>query len=240
VRIFHKFIHDHSYNTIYPFTLYKRISEQYNNKDIMNLVKGLVPDSISKLYYSEQDLKPILQWFKADFMMWMPKLLKCKKCDTEMDIQIISGSSWKLRATEIYSCKNCGLERKFPRYGEIRNIAMTRVGRCSEWSMLFGAILNSMSIKSRLVYDFLDHCWNESLINGKWLHVDSTLEFPISLNHPHYYEQNWGKKYRYVLAFSSDNLEDVTMRYSEEWNNVLKRRDQKNVLRDFTKIYSRL
>ena len=157
-----------------------------------------------------------------------------------MDIQIISGSSWKLRATEIYSCKKCGLERKFPGYGEIRNIAMTRVGRCSEWSMLFGAILNSMSIKSRLVYDFLDHCWNESLINGKWLHVDSTLEFPISLKHPHYYEQNWGKKYRYVLAFSSDNLEDVTMRYSEEWNNVLKRRDQKNVLRDFTKIYSKL
>jgi len=87
--------------------------------------------------------------------------------------------------------------------------------------MLFGAILNSLSIESRLVHDFLDHCWNESLINGNWLHVDSTLEFPISFNHPHYYEQNWGKKYRYVLAFSSDNLEDVTMRYSGQWNDVL-------------------
>jgi len=51
--------------------------------------------------------------------------------------------------------------------------------------MLFGAILNSLSIESRLVHDFLDHCWNESLINGNWLHVDSTLEFPISFNHPH-------------------------------------------------------
>jgi Transglutaminase-like superfamily len=240
MRIFHKFIRHHSYNTIYPFALYKRISEQYNNKDIMNLVKGLVPDSISKLYYSEQDLKPILQWFKADFMMWMPKVLECKKCNGKMDIQIISGSSWKLRAIEIYSCKKCGLEQKFPRYGEIRNIAMTRVGRCSEWSMLFGAILNSMSIKSRLIHDFLDHCWNESLLNGNWLHIDSTLEFPISFNHPHYYEQNWGKKYRFVLAFSSDNIEDLTMRYSEQWNNVLKRRDKNNVLCDFKKIYSRL
>ena len=88
--------------------------------------------------------------------------------------------------------------------------------------MLFGDILNSLSIESRLVYDFLDHCWNESLINGNWLHVDSTLE------------------YRYVLAFSSDNLEDVTMRYSGQWNDVLKRRGQKNVLDEFKKIYSRL
>ena len=120
------------------------------------------------------------------------------------------------------------------------DIVIARVGRCSEWSMLFGAILNSLSIESRLVHDFLDHCWNESLINGNWLHVDSTLEFPISFNRPRYYEQNWGKKYRYVLAFSSDNLEDVTMRYSGQWNDVLKMRWQKNVLDEFKKIYSRL
>jgi peptide-N4-(N-acetyl-beta-glucosaminyl)asparagine amidase len=231
MRIFPKFVHHDSCNTIYPFILYKRISEQYNNKDILNLVKGLIPYSILKLYYSDQDLKAVLRWFKADFMMWMPEFLKCKKCDSEMDSHVIIGSSWKLRATEIYSCKQCGLEQIFPRYGEIRNIVIARVGRCSEWSMLFGAILNSLSIESRLVHDFLDHCWNESLINGNWLHVDSTLEFPISFNHPHYYEQNWG----YVLAFSSDNLEDVTMRYSGQWNDVLKRRGQKNVLYEFRK-----
>ena len=220
--------------------MYKRISEQYNNDEILSFVKRLVPHSISKLYYSEQNLKQVLQWFKTDFMRWMPKLLKCKTCDREMDIQVISGSSWKLRATEIYLCKICGLEQTLPRYGEILNIAMTRIGRCSEWSMLFGAILNSMSIKTRPVNDFLDHCWNESLVNGKWLHIDSTLEYPISFDHPHYYQQNWGKKYRYVLAFSSDNIEDVTTKYSEQWNMVLKRRDQKNAIQDFTKIYSKL
>lgn len=185
-------------------------------------------------------MKSVLQWFKTDFMRWMPKLLKCKTCDTEMDIQVINGSSWKLRATEIYLCKTCGLEQTFPRYGEILNIAMTRIGRCSEWSMLFGAILNSMSIKTRPVNDFLDHCWNESLINGKWLHIDSTLEYPISFNHPLYYQQNWGKKYRYVLAFSSDNIEYVTTKYSEQRNMVLKKRDQKSAIQDFTKIYSKL
>ena len=49
----------------------------------MKLVKALVPDSILKLYFSEQDFRPILQWFKTDFMRWMPKLLKCKRCDCE-------------------------------------------------------------------------------------------------------------------------------------------------------------
>ena len=65
MRIFPKFVHHDSCNTIYPFILYKRMSEQYNNKDILNLVKGLIPYSILKLYYSDQDLKAVLRWFKA-------------------------------------------------------------------------------------------------------------------------------------------------------------------------------
>ena len=61
--------------------------------------------------------------------------------------------------------------------------------------MLFGGIMNALNIKTRIVHDFLDHCWNEAIIDGKWVHIDSTLAYPISLNHPYYYEQNWGKKY---------------------------------------------
>jgi peptide-N4-(N-acetyl-beta-glucosaminyl)asparagine amidase len=82
--------------------------------------------------------------------------------------------------------------------------------------MLFGAILSSLKIKARIVHDFLDHCWNEAIIlpNLKWVHIDSTLNYPISLNHPYYYEQNWGKEYRYVLAFSADRVENVTQRYT--------------------------
>jgi len=29
-----------------------------------------------------------------------------------------------------------------------------------------------------------------------------------------YYEENWGKEYGYVLAFSADEIEDVTQRYT--------------------------
>ena len=106
----------------------------------------------------------------------------------------------------------------------ILKIAETRIGRCSEWSILFGAILNSLSIQTRIVHDYLDHCWNESLINKKWIHVDSTLNYPISFNHPHYYEQIWGKEYEYILAFSANNIEDVTKNYTEKWQIIQKRR----------------
>jgi peptide-N4-(N-acetyl-beta-glucosaminyl)asparagine amidase len=74
------------------------------------------------------------------------------------------------------SMYNCCLLQVFPRYGEIIKIAESGIGRCSEWSVLFGAILNSLYIKTRIVHDYLDHCWNESLIDGKWVDIDSTLD----------------------------------------------------------------
>jgi hypothetical protein len=43
--------------------------------------------------------------------------------------------------------------------------------------------------------------------------------------HPDRYEQNWGKKYEYVLAFSNGGkVEDVTQRYTQDWDAVTQRR----------------
>lgn len=106
--------------------------------------------------------------------------------------------------------------------------------------MLFGAVLNSLSIETVLVHDFLNHCWNESLIDGKWTHIDSTLEYPISFGHFDYYEKNWGKKYIYVLAFSDSKLEDVTMRYSQKSHNVQQTRSKHkidNIMDTFKEYY---
>lgn len=110
----------------------------------------------------------------------------------------------------------------------MKKIAQTRIGRCSEWSMLFGAILNSLSFPTRIVHDYLDHCWNETYIRSSWIHIDSTLEYPISFNHPHYYEQNWSKEYEHVIAFSSNRIEDVTRFYTEKWDNEVLIRRKKN------------
>jgi peptide-N4-(N-acetyl-beta-glucosaminyl)asparagine amidase len=156
-----------------------------------------------------------------------------------MSIQLVDANSGALRKTEIHVCNVCGAEQIFQRYDNILRIAETRVGRCSEWSILFGAITNSLPIRTRIVHDYLDHCWNESLINNKWVHIDSTLDYPISFDHPYYYEQNWGKNYEYVLAFSANSVEDVTTRYTQQWNLVQKRRGRKDKMKELREIYCR-
>ncbi len=224
------------------FRLYKRISEQYKDKTVLDSVKQLVPDKVleSKPSLERQSLQPLLHWFKYDFMKWMPKQLPCPSCNQgPMEVQILQEDSAVVRNTEIHRCSNCGSMHFFPRYLGILNIAQARIGRCSEWSILFGAILNSLSIQTRIVHDFLDHCWNESSLNRNWIHIDSTLEYPISFNHPYYYEQNWGKKYEYVLVFSPNDLEDVTGNYTQNWQMVQKRRGKKDKdkLKEFRKSY---
>ena len=228
------------------FVLYKQVSKQYDNHDILNYVRNLIPRKLvsdTEVRDKGEPLKSVLKWFKRDFMRWTPKDPKCEKCNVPMISQSIKGNSWELRSTEIYTCNNCCSVQIFPRYGEIMKIAESRTGRCSEWSILFGAMLNSLCNETRIVHDYLDHCWNESLINGKWIHIDSTLDYPISFNHPYYYEQNWDKKYSYVLAFSSNSLEDVTKRYTQQWDIVqLRRKKYKSIAKaeEYADIYSRI
>jgi hypothetical protein len=240
--LFNKLNHSSTYAD--TFTLYKRISEQYNDQSTLDYVNKLIPKEVSKASDNGQSLKPLLCWFKTDFMKWMPKELQCLTCaeinssSRTMIVQVIEGDSKRLRRSEIHICNKCGSRQIFPRFLQIVDIADTRIGRCSEWSILFGAILNSLSIQTRIVHDFLDHCWNESFISNKWIHIDSTLDYPICYDHPYYYEQNWGKKYEYVLGFSSNTLEDVTRCYTEHWDKVQKRRGKrKDKLEEFKTIY---
>jgi peptide-N4-(N-acetyl-beta-glucosaminyl)asparagine amidase len=261
------------------FLLYKRVTEQYRNPEILNKVRSLIPQDII-LHTKEEDsnIVPLLKWFKNEFMKWTPKDPVCEICNTKSDIpsdisdsnssrssrrsvvvaatpimqvkKIIVGNSWKTRKVEIFACSTCKCEYAFPRYGEILKIAETKTGRCSEWSMLFGAMLSSLGIKTRIVHDFLDHCWNEAMLlsssppsseDEQWVHVDSTLDYPISLNHPYYYEENWRKEYQYVLAFTGDKVEDVTKTYTLKWEAIQQRRlKNKNNAIHFPKLYSRI
>lgn len=248
---------------VYPYTkdsfiLYKNIAKQYKENEILDYVNQLIPSKIKEKLNKEsntnfthpsvQFLKTLLEWFKNDCMKWMPnsrnsKDFLCKNCKIPLHFNIIIGNSWKLRMSEVYECIKCDSKIVFPRYGEIKKIADSRIGRCSEWSMLFGSILNSLSIETRIVQDYLDHCWNEALIDNKWIHIDSTLEYPISLDHPHYYEKNWKKKYKYILAFSYHWLDDVTFSYTNEWHNIQKRRKKdikKNLIETFKKFYDEI
>jgi len=225
----------------YPLTkdiliLYKQVSKQYLDTDLLQSLRMLVPVNIKnefdKRIGGNTDLmipmKLLLNWFKHDFMKWMDKSPVCPLCKIPLNLRYVKGNSWIVRSVEYHTCYQCSFTIVFPRYGEIENIAFNRIGRCSEWSFLFGAVLNSLSIQSRIVHDFLDHCWNEALIEGRWIHVDSTLDYPISINNPHYYEKSWNKKYQYVLAFSNADITDVTKNYSFNWKTILEHRKKRN------------
>ena len=199
------------------------MSQQFIDPDVQATVKKLVPDHVLG---ANPQIHSLLAWFKGEFMQWTPKEMRCTSCKEHPPMQSVvePGLSWKLRKSEYHTCQKCGYTVVFPRYGEIPKIAQSRTGRCSEWSMLFGAILGSVGMPVRIVQDYLDHCWNEVQLGGKWVHIDSTLAAPISYDHPHYYEQNWGKKYIHVLAFQADSVQDVTERYTEQLDVVLRRR----------------
>ncbi len=250
------------------FLLYKKVTEQYKDQEVLRTVRSLIPQDI--VLQTRQDdwniIVPLLRWFKNDFMKWAPKGPACEKCANSSDSRsnaiqrscndgrvgvappimqikkIIPGNSWKMRKLELFICSTCKYEHAFPRYGEILRIAETRTGRCSEWSMLFGAMLSSIGIKTRIVHDFLDHCWNEAMLSypqgPQWVHLDSTLDYPVSLNHPYYYEVNWAKEYEYILAFTADKVQDVTQRYTLKWKAIQQRRLKKKMVIDFPKVYS--
>jgi Transglutaminase-like superfamily len=254
------------------FLLYKKVTEQYRNPEILRIVRSLIPqDIVLQTKTTTKDdgwnIVPLLTWFKNDFMKWTPKVPVCEMCanrrsDGHRNViegcsndrsvttagptmqvkKILIGNSWKMRKLELFICNTCNYEYAFPRYGEILKIAETRSGRCSEWSMLFGSMLSSLGIKTRIVHDFLDHCWNEAMFSypegEQWVHVDSTLDYPISLDHPYHYEQNWAKEYEYVLAFTSDKIEDVTQTYTLKWKSIQQRRLNKRKAIDFSKVYS--
>ena len=254
------------------FLLYKKVTEQYRNPEILRIVRSLIPQDIVLQTTTTKDdgwnIVPLLRWFKNDFMKWTPKDPVCEMCanrrsDGHRNViegcsndssaataaptmqvkKIMIGNSWKMRKLELFICNSCNYEYAFPRYGEILKIAETKSGRCSEWSMLFGAMLSSLGIKTRIVHDFLDHCWNEAMLSypqgEQWVHVDSTLDYPVSLNHPYHYEENWAKEYGYVLAFTADKVEDVTQTYTLKWESIQQRRLKKRKKAiDFPKVYS--
>lgn len=208
------------------FALYKKVTSQYKDPRILRSVEELIPGEV------KGDMVSLLKWFKG-FMRWMPNQLVCNNCNAGKDssgntqfiqVKVVPVDSEFVRKIEVHSCNNCGATQVFTRHNDVLEIAKSRTGRCGEWTILFGAVLSSLSMEARIVHDYLDHCWNEVLLDGKWIHTDSTLDYPTSLNHPHYYEKNWKKNYVYVLAFAPDKIEDVTQNYTERWNEIQTRR----------------
>jgi hypothetical protein len=65
---------------------------------------------------------------------------------------------------------------------DIEKTYLEKTGICYDYASLFAAMLRSMGIPAKLVKGYskenpsVYHAWNEVLINGKWIVVDTTLD----------------------------------------------------------------
>lgn len=169
----------------------------------------------------------LLRWFKQDFFSWVD-CLPCSSCGgPTQNASSLSPTTddlrWGAQRVENHYCQSCSLPTRFPRYNSPEKLLETKRGRCGEWANCFTLCCRALGLEARYVWDSTDHVWTEiySVSQRRWLHCDSCENV---CDKPLLYEVGWGKKLAYVLAFSKDQVVDVTWRYSCKHPEVLSRR----------------
>ncbi|XP_035412416.1 peptide-N(4)-(N-acetyl-beta-glucosaminyl)asparagine amidase isoform X2 [Cygnus atratus] len=181
-------------------------------------------------HVNEEDflLLELLNWFKNDFFHWVNSL-PCSRCggQTEHKSDKLTPTDddlrWNASRVENHYCNQCQFCNRFPRYGNPEKLLETRCGRCGEWANCFTLCCRAVGFEARYVWDCTDHVWTEvySSSQKRWLHCDPCEN---ACDKPLLYETGWGKKLSYIIAFSKDEVVDVTWRYSCKHKEVLTRR----------------
>uniref|UniRef100_A0A8D3B3G1 Peptide-N(4)-(N-acetyl-beta-glucosaminyl)asparagine amidase n=1 Tax=Scophthalmus maximus TaxID=52904 RepID=A0A8D3B3G1_SCOMX len=184
-------------------------------------------DPDCKLGIEEFLVLELLRWFKHDFFSWVNSL-PCSRCGgSTQNGNSLSPSTddlrWGGQRVENHYCQGCRLSTRFPRYNNPEKLLETRRGRCGEWANCFTLCCRALGLEARYIWCSTDHVWTEiySVAQHRWLHCDSCENV---CDKPLLYEVGWGKKLAYVLAFSKDQVVDVTWRYSCKHPEVLSRR----------------
>ncbi|CAM1295100.1 NGLY1 (predicted), partial [Pycnogonum litorale] len=169
----------------------------------------------------------LLSWFKREFFSWMDSP-KCNSCSGKtvgcgQDTPSSDELHWDAHTIELYRCKTCNAITRFPRYNNPGKLLETRTGRCGEWANCFTLCCRAIGFDSRYVLDWTDHVWTEvySLGQKRWLHCDpceNVCDSPLT------YDVGWKKELTYVIAFSKDEIQDVTWRYVQDHTAVMQRR----------------
>uniref|UniRef100_A0A8C9UPJ6 Peptide-N(4)-(N-acetyl-beta-glucosaminyl)asparagine amidase n=1 Tax=Spermophilus dauricus TaxID=99837 RepID=A0A8C9UPJ6_SPEDA len=181
---------------------------------------------------SDEDflLLELLHWFKEEFFHWVNNIV-CSKCGGQTRSRNKSllpnddELKWGAKNVEDHYCDTCQLSNRFPRYNNPEKLLETRCGRCGEWANCFTLCCRALGFEARYVWDYTDHVWTEvfSPSQQRWLHCDACEDV---CDKPLLYEIGWGKKLSYVIAFSKDEVVDVTWRYSCKHEEVISRRTE--------------
>ena len=174
-------------------------------------------------------LLALLNWFKNSFFKWMDAPA-CGRCGNKTTSQgMIRPTSedvrWGGNRVESYRCALCYTYTRFVRYNHPGKLLQTREGRCGEWANCFTLCCRALGFDARFVLDWTDHVWTEVYSNSqkRWVHCDpceNTCDKPLL------YDVGWGKKLTYIIAFSADEVEDVTWRYVSDFKATLARRTE--------------
>ncbi|XP_041898983.1 peptide-N(4)-(N-acetyl-beta-glucosaminyl)asparagine amidase isoform X3 [Corvus kubaryi] len=181
-------------------------------------------------HVNEEDflLLELLDWFKTSFFCWVNSL-PCSRCGGQTEpksdylLPTDDDLRWDASRVENHYCNQCQLCNRFPRYNNPEKLLETRRGRCGEWANCFTLCCRAVGFEARYVWDYTDHVWTEvySSSQKRWLHCDPCENV---CDKPLLYETGWGKKLSYIIAFSKDEVVDVTWRYSCKHEEVLSRR----------------
>ncbi|XP_054619790.1 peptide-N(4)-(N-acetyl-beta-glucosaminyl)asparagine amidase isoform X2 [Dunckerocampus dactyliophorus] len=184
-------------------------------------------DSECKLGKEDFLVLELLSWFKNDFFSWVD-CLPCSHCGGQtQNTGSLSPTAddlhWGAHRVEEHHCQSCQQSTRFPRYNNPEKLLETRRGRCGEWANCFTLCCRALGLEVRYIWDSTDHVWTEiySISQRRWLHCDSCENI---CDKPLLYEVGWEKKLSYILAFSKDQVIDVTWRYSCKHSEVLSRR----------------
>ncbi|VEN59222.1 unnamed protein product [Callosobruchus maculatus] len=201
---------------------------EFNSQERLRAVQKLAKkDQSLDVDVSVQDMLilELLSWFKNDFFTWVD-CMECEHCGGETAFSHMSTDPKHLVYTErveLHRCKSCRQFTPFPRYSDLNILLETRKGRCGEWANTFTLCCRAMNWDARLVVEENDHVWTEvySITQKRWLHCDSCENI---CDTPLIYESGWNKKISYVIAYSAEEVQDVTWRYSSNHKAVLSRR----------------
>lgn len=201
---------------------YGRSSIPYNTLQRRALEKlRIIQKSIkSKTYRSTEPcmkdliLVELTSWFNNTFFEWADGI-SCKVCQMKSPANA-TGYKGDNRV-EILNC--CGQQTTFYRYNKIAYLLQTRRGRCGEYANCFTFLCKCLGYDARYVFASFDHVWTEvySDAQKRWIHIDpseNVLDVPLM------YQSGWKRKIDYVIAFSLDDIQDVTWRYTSDHKNV--------------------